>query len=145
MNHRPAVDLFQDIVPQQRTTDYFPTNPALQNQRMYKTAVNPTKNVNVPVGLVDVLHSPAMAALKVARGQPMSGLGDPNAPVVLGAGMIALLVGGIALGGWLSYQAGKAMSPTTAGEKTWGWVGVPVGLFTGTLGLGIMGAVSNSK
>jgi hypothetical protein len=35
------------------------------------------------------------------------------------------------------------MAPSAAKETTWGWIGVPVGLFTGTLGLGIMGIVSN--
>jgi hypothetical protein len=47
--------------------------------------------------------------------------------------------------GALSYQAGKAMAPSGGDKAMWGWVGVPVGLFTGALGLGVMGFVANQK
>ena len=51
---------------------------------------------------------------------------------------------GLTVFGALSYQAGKAMSPNRKEAATWGWVGVPVGMITGPLGLGIMGIVSNA-
>ncbi len=137
-------DVFQDVaVPQERTTDYFATNPAMPNQRQYMTPTNPNSPTS-PVGFVDVLHSPALAVLKVAKGAPVSGLGGVG-PASVGVGALVFVAGAVILSGWLSYQAGKAMSPTKAGEKTWGWVGVPVGMFTGAFGLGIMGAVSNRK
>lgn len=51
----------------------------------------------------------------------------------------------IALVGAASYQAGRAIAPSRADASTWGWIGVPVGLFTGVLGLGIMGYVANGR
>jgi hypothetical protein len=47
--------------------------------------------------------------------------------------------------GALSYQAGKAMAPSGSDKFTWGVVGVPVGLFTGAIGLGVMGLVANQR
>jgi hypothetical protein len=57
------------------------------------------------------------------------------------AWMLAIL--GVA--GALSYQAGKAIAPSRQDATTWGWIGVPVGLFTGVLGLGVMGIVANKR
>lgn len=48
-----------------------------------------------------------------------------------------------ALVGGLSYQAGKAMQPS--GSKNWGMWGAFWGVMAGPIGLGIMGAVANSK
>lgn len=63
-----------------------------------------------------------------------------------GWGMLGVIaVGLIVATGALSYQAGKAMAPSKIDAKTWGWIGVPVGLFTGPWGLGVMGIISNSK
>jgi hypothetical protein len=87
---------------------------------------------------------------------PMSGLGliSPvgraigqfqNAGIYGGAGGSALALAFLALGGYLSYQAGMAMTPGGSKPKTWGWIGVPVGLFTGPIGLGVMGIVSNRR
>lgn len=94
----------------------------------------------------DVAASPLLAAIKVLRGA--NGLGQDAGPAVPPkptAGTYAVVVAFLALGGFLSYQAGKAMTPQGGNEKTWSWAAVPVGLFTGVLGLGIMGAVSNAK
>lgn len=61
-------------------------------------------------------------------------------------GMLAIAaVTYIAVTGALSYQAGKAMSPNSKDRSTWGWLGVPIGIFTGPWGLGVMGIVSNSR
>jgi hypothetical protein len=69
-----------------------------------------------------------------------------DAAEAVGTGVgLALLAAGVALSGFLSYQIGKAMAPSGASKKNWAWTAVPVGMFTGTLGLGIMGWVANSK
>jgi len=97
------------------------------------------------LGAIDVLQSPAGAALRLVRGS--SGLGQEDAAAAAGlAGVgIAVVVGLLAAAGFLSYQAGKAMAPSGSKASTWGWVGVPVGMFTGVWGLGVMGWVANSK
>jgi hypothetical protein len=51
----------------------------------------------------------------------------------------------LGVAGALCYQAGKAIAPSRQDATTWGWIGVPVGLFTGVLGLGVMGVVANQK
>ena len=58
---------------------------------------------------------------------------------------VALGIAIIVAAGALSYQAGKAMAPSGGNKSTWGMIGVPVGLFTGVLGLGVMGVVANQK
>ena len=64
--------------------------------------------------------------------------GEPLSPIT---SIAVLLVGGV-----LFYQAGKAMAPTKGQETSWGWSGAVVGLISPwALGLGIMGAISNSK
>ena len=62
-----------------------------------------------------------------------------------GAGYTAIGLGILAIAGFLSYQAGKAMAPSPANRPTWGWIGVPVGPPTGPIGLGVMGLVSNQQ
>jgi hypothetical protein len=89
--------------------------------------------------------SPVVAAMK--------GLGDdavPTTPVaaadskVSGADLVwTVAILGIA--GALCYQAGKAIAPSRQDATTWGWIAVPTGLFTGVLGLGVMGAVANHR
>jgi len=89
--------------------------------------------------------SPVVAALK--------GLGEDAAPTVPGAvvstggkitaGDAAWAVAILGIAGALSYQAGKAMAPSRDKARTWGWIGVPVGLFGGLVGLGAMGFVAN--
>ncbi len=105
------------------------------------------------MGALSAIGSPALGALGMyRRSQGCCGLGedplDTGAGVAAGVGAgvgIAMIVGFLAVAGFLSYQAGKAMAPPGGSKKTWGWVGVPVGMFTGAPGLGVMGWVSNSK
>jgi len=102
---------------------------------------------------VDFLLSPALAATRLAKNPGCRGVGeamtydaDPGAGAVVASGaVIAVVVGLTILSGFLSYQAGKAMTPRGSKKSTWGWVGVPVGMFTGATGLGVMGWVSNAK
>jgi hypothetical protein len=92
--------------------------------------------------------SPVVAAVK--------GLGDAErlsrcmvncaeAEKPMTAGQTVMAVVALSLVGALSYQAGKAIAPSRQDATTWGWIGVPVGLFTGVLGLGVMGAVANHR
>ena len=96
--------------------------------------------------------SPVVAAVKGLGDDPPAvdpaaaaaspALVAPAAMTPAGVAWTAMFLGVVAA---LSYTAGTAMSPTRQESSTWGWIGVPVGLFTGVVGLGVMGAVANSK
>lgn len=93
----------------------------------------------IPPGLA--LVSPVAAAAQIVQQRRQTqGVGQLGG--MLGGFVVWAVV--LGAGGWLSYQAGKAMAPSGK-DKTWGWIGVPVGLLTGTLGLGVMGFISNRK
>jgi len=93
---------------------------------------------------------PALAFLSPAAAiSQMTGLGRTQvgqdayggAPLA-GAGIVV----GVALVGItavLSYYAGAAMTPSGSKRKTWGIVGIPVGMLTGAWGLGVMGIVAS--
>jgi hypothetical protein len=113
-----------------------------------------------PVGLGEALFSPGISGLRLATNPQCAGLGARRAdglgqdenfqPSGAGAGVgaAAVVAAGVALvviAGWLSFQAGKAMAPNRQKAGTWGWIGVPVGLFTGAPGLGVMGWISNAS
>ncbi len=109
--------------------------------------VSPTGPSGMGLGIVSptlALVSPVAAAAQAMRQQQqaarMQGMGQTGG--LLGGVLVWVLL--LGAGGWLSYQAGEAMAPSGK-EKTWGWIGVPVGLLTGTLGLGIMGWVSQRQ
>jgi len=87
---------------------------------------------------VGLALSPAFGMLR-ALDQPAGGVGSIDHDDTLYYAFFALAIAA------LSYQAGKAMAPSSSKEKLWGWIGVPVGLATGPIGLGIMGLVSNKK
>jgi hypothetical protein len=106
------------------------------------------------VGAVDWLASPALATIRMAKNPACNGLGQVTDVDEYGAGaagalaggtMLVVFVGLTVLAGFLSYQAGKAMTPPGSKKTTWGWIGVPVGMFTGASGLGVMGWVSNAR
>jgi len=81
-------------------------------------------------GLGDDAVAPALPGVAAS---PVSGSG------VLG---IAAFLGIV---GFASYQAAAAMAPSRGDRSHWGWIGVPVGLFTGVVGLGVMGFVAKGK
>lgn len=96
--------------------------------------------------LADFAGSPLLAGIKALRSGGMNGVGQVVPKPT--TGQWAIFIGVLAVSGFLSYQAGKAMAPSGSDskkEKIWGWVGIPVGLLTGVVGIGIMGAVSNYK
>ena len=91
--------------------------------------------------------NPGMAAM---RGLGEDAPAAPPAPVMPGApaadkekipGWLAVTVIGAV--GFLSYEIGSAMAPSGGKKTTWGLWGIPVGLFTGPLGLGAMAILSN--
>lgn len=100
------------------------------------------------VGAMDIFASPALATIRAARARrylpAVQGVGQYGG-AALGVGALVFMVAMTAAVGALSYQAGKAMTPAGSKKKTWGWVGVPVGLFTGPIGLGVMGWISNKR
>lgn len=52
-------------------------------------------------------------------------------------------VGILGLIGYLGYEIGSAMTPSGSKKTTWGLIGIPVTLFTGPLGLGVMAITRN--
>ena len=97
------------------------------------------------VGQMVVSASPIVAASRAfsKRHVQMNGLGQTDRDGWAALGIIAAVA--VVATGALCYQAGKAMAPNRSDSKTWGWVGVPVGMLTGPWGLGVMGIISNSK
>lgn len=97
--------------------------------------------------------APSSALVEKASHYAVHGLGaDPaTTPVNVNSGAavglsvvsIAFVAAAIAVGCVLNYQVGKAMAPTAAKRKTWGWIGVPVGFIP--FGVPIMAIVSNSQ
>ncbi len=96
----------------------------------------------------NVMSGDALAAVSpAAAAYRMSGLGktvtfanpvsSPDS-AVLGALLLGLTC-------VLSWYAGAAMAPSPAAKKNWGLIGIPVGVFTGPWGLGVMGVVSMRK
>ena len=97
--------------------------------------------------------SPVVAAVKGLGDDAPAPATDPTAPMMApvmtpvpakaaDVAWTAIFLGVVAA---VSYSAGKAMAPSREDRSTWGWIGVPVGLFGGVIGLGVMGAVSNGK
>jgi len=132
---------------------------------MATRTILPTYNVFTPpappmsgVGKYSLFAlSPIVAAVKglgddaapsaVAPTIPLPTPGIPGAPpsAVMGPGDVVWTLMFLGVVGAVSYSAGKAMAPSREDRSTWGWIGVPVGLFGGVIGLGVMGAVSNGK
>lgn len=134
----------RQLVPQQQTVNYF---EAVQGPlRAINDGV--LGRTTTSLGRAVVQTTPLSVASKMWRkGRVQAsaaprGVGEFADPMVT----VALLaLGYIVITGALSYQAGKAMAPNSRERKTWGWVGVPVGVLTGPWGLGVMGIVSNSS
>ena len=89
-------------------------------------------------------------------GAMLAGLGQDPASSIAPAPAVAISngrsVGSIALGllflagvGYLSYEVGVAMTPSGSKKMTWGLIGVPLGIFTGPVGLGVMALVANHR
>jgi hypothetical protein len=89
--------------------------------------------------------SPALWAIQnLRRPRAQHGLGQMGPGAVTGLGIVWTVLA-VGVGGYLSYQAGKAMTPSGSSKKKWGWIGVPAGLLAGPIGLGVMGIVSNRR
>lgn len=99
------------------------------------------------VGQMVVQASPIVAASRAfsRRRLAMNGVGQYGGSTDSWAVLGFVAVAAVVATGALCYQAGKAMAPNRSESKTWGWVGVPVGMLTGPWGLGVMGIISNSK
>jgi hypothetical protein len=91
-------------------------------------------------------------------GAMLAGLGDDTTaamPGVVPANAMsngAASAGSMVLGllflagvGYLSYEVGVAMTPSGSNKLTWGLIGVPLGIFTGPVGLGVMALVANHR
>lgn len=121
--------------PQQSTVDYFPSHSV-------------PDEVFKQVGEFFGTSPVAYAAKKVKNQQRVAanGLGQAEGEeALMGATGMAVLAGLLIVSGAFSYQAGKAMAPSKKEEQTWAWIGVPVGMFFGSIGLGTMGIVSNTS
>lgn len=105
----------------------------------------PPKQASAGIGVVVppwlAMYSPVAAAVKITQRRQPQGVGQLGG--MLGGAVVWAVV--LGAGGWLSYQAGKAMAPSGSKKQTWGYIGIPVGLLTGHFGLGVMGFMSNRK
>jgi len=103
----------------------------------------------VPTRAAEFILNPGLTAM---RGLGQDETAPPIAPAADQAahwrsptrdiGTVAA-IGVIAVVGAIGYQIGKAMTPSGGKEMTWALVGVPVTLFTGPLGLGVMALYAN--
>jgi hypothetical protein len=100
-----------------------------------------------PLGLAELVVSPGLGGLGLVTNPRCAGLvGVGQVGSNVSSGLVVVVGAALLLAGaLLSYQAGKAMAPPRSNPRTWGWLGVPVGLLTGAPGLGVMGWVSNSR
>jgi hypothetical protein len=129
-----------DMVPQQQSTQYYQAAPPMRG-------VSPQGPLHAVKdgSLGDIVYgSPLLSLAKRAHRarQGTGAAGDAFAPEITQE-MVVTSVVLVALTGALYYQAGKAMQP--AGSENWGWWGALWGIVGGPLGIGIMGAVANSK
>jgi hypothetical protein len=88
--------------------------------------------------------SPAAAMLSgTGQTDALSPVPAPPLPVVdrsMNVGWALVVLGVV---GYLSYEVGTAMTPPGSKKTNWGLLGIPVGIFTGPIGLGVMAIVSN--
>lgn len=122
----------QQQIVQQSTVDYF------------QSKAFPSEVVN-SIGEFFTTSPVVYAAKKLnsSKRYSVNGLGQPD--LQFDATGVAIVAALMVVTGVFSYQAGKAMAPTKAKEKSWGWIGVPVGMIFGSWGLGTMGAISNAR
>jgi len=96
------------------------------------------------------LASPGMAALRGlgvetpdAPEPVMPGPAAPAAPAEDKSMPVLVALGILGVFGYLSYEIGVAVAPSGSNKRTWGFIGIPVGILSGPLGLGVMAIVSN--
>jgi len=133
------------------TFDVFAPTAATSGMGAYAVPVRRPVAAQSGLGMSRMFAlSPVVAAMKglgAADATPPAGAGPgfyaEFSRAEAGAWLYILAI--VAAAGALSYQAGKAMAPSGGDKSTWGLIGVPVGLFTGVLGLGVMGVVANQR
>lgn len=129
---------------QQSITNYFPAKTPLGHMSMLGSKVPMQRRKGLLGNAIDVVSAttPYAMAKKV---RAANGLGQFDS----GSGFTAISTGALVailcVFGALSYETGKAMAPNNSKAKKWGWIGVPVGMITGPVGLGIMGIISNAE
>ena len=128
-----------DMVPQQQSTQYYQAAPPMRG-------ISPQGPLHaVKDGSLGklVTGSPLLAiANRAYRARQGTGSTEDAFASVREASPV-MVVGTLTLLGVLYYQTGKAMQPR--GAQNWGWWGAFWGIIGGPLGIGIMGAVANSK
>ncbi len=75
-------------------------------------------------------RAPLGASASVHLGPPVTGDSEALKALLLGVTCV------------FSYYVGTAVAPTEKSKKMWGLVGIPVGVFGGAWGLGIMAIVA---
>jgi len=106
-----------------------------------------------PITVSQMAMNPAAVALKLIRNGQRNriqamGLSDAGMQQTAAtAGVVGIALGVVVLVayGALNYQIGKAMAPNKQAEGNWAWTAVPVGILTGSLGLGIMAINANGR
>lgn len=104
----------------------------------------PTQGAGAAPSPLVAAISPAAAISRMVSGVGQTSPGGGAVPLDTTASVgLGLLL--VALTGVFSYYAGSAMAPSGSKEKTWGIIGIPVGMLTGAWGLGVMGIVARRK
>ena len=133
------------LVPLEPTVDYFQAVRGLAQGPLQAYRDGSLGAAAQQFGQTLITTTPIVSAARALRMRRRAtgalGAGEEVAPALI----VSAIVLGLVVRAALGYQAGKAMAPNRRDAKKWGWIGVPVGTLTGTLGLGIMGIVSNSK
>lgn len=98
----------------------------------------------VPTRAAEFVLNPGLTAMRGlgADEAPAPGVMPVSVATNREIGTIAA-VGIIAVVGAIGYQIGKAMTPSGGKETTWALIGIPVTLFTGPIGLGVMALYAN--
>lgn len=140
--------------------DYFSATPGGQltgfgasPDGLGSAARSKTSLLNLSPAIRDVRK--LTAARKQRKRRALTGLGAEGDPAVIPAvvedpaaspAVIAMgLFLGVVVRGAAGYAVGKAVAPSADKEKSYALWGIPIGVFFGTLGLGVQAAVSLSK
>lgn len=79
----------------------------------------------------------------------MQGMGalsvDSMAAERISSGSVGMALAWVAINGLCGYVVGKVLAPSDAKAGKYGLIGIPVGAFTGLLGMAVFAAVASSR
>lgn len=137
--------MHNQLVPLEPTVDYFQAVRGMAQGPLQAYRDGSLGAAAQQFGQTLITTTPIVSAARALRYRKHTTGAMGQTDMELTGLMAGAIILGLIVRGALGYQAGKAMAPNRRDAKTWAWIGVPVGTLTGTLGLGVMGIVSNSK